>query len=254
MNLTEIFKDAITYPSKNIKILLILGVLLLASQIVSGLRVVDTENAPLGIILSILTFIISIFVSGYLVSDLKSTLDLNDEMPEFDIKNNFIDGIKYFVIQLVYAIIMIVLLILFILLAYVFAVYLQIPALVFLFAILALLSIIAVAFFSTISYPRFADTGSIGEALNFKEVWNDIEAIGKLNLLSWVILLSVFIGLMLLVIFVVAIEILLIVSYVEILTIIFAAIIALGIILLFTPFISLFENRAIGLLYLEKDD
>ena len=83
MNISDIVSDSIKYPSSNWGKVLILGVIMIASIL-----------------------IVPIFlVYGYLFRIIKATLAGLDELPEFDeIGEMFVDGLKIFVVAIVYAI------------------------------------------------------------------------------------------------------------------------------------------------------
>ncbi|WP_409200483.1 DUF4013 domain-containing protein [Methanobrevibacter sp. DSM 116169] len=242
MNFTEIFKDALKYPSQNWKIVLILGVLLLIPELISTGGSLDSTQPFLPIFGGIIGIILGIFVSGYLVSDLKSTIESNDSLPEIDLSNNIIDGLKYLVVNIVYAIIYVILLMVF---GFLIVFSSEVSGiLVAIFGIIALILVIAIALFALISYARLADTGSIGEALNLKEVWEDINTIGIGNLITWallLILIGIAVFIILMVIFVLA-------AFIPYLLIVITFLISL----LVAPYFSLFTNRALGLLYAER--
>ncbi|MEG3224227.1 MAG: hypothetical protein BME94_01555 [Methanobacteriales archaeon Met13] len=83
MNIGDIISDSIKYPSSNWGKVLILGVIMIASIL-----------------------IVPIFlVYGYVFRIIKATLAGLDELPEFDeIGEMFVDGLKIFVVAIVYAI------------------------------------------------------------------------------------------------------------------------------------------------------
>jgi len=83
MEIGEIISDSIKYPSSNWGKVLILGVIMIASIL-----------------------IVPIFlVYGYIFRIIKATLAGMDELPEFDeIGDMFVDGLKIFVVAIVYAI------------------------------------------------------------------------------------------------------------------------------------------------------
>lgn len=83
MDIGEIVSDSLKYPSSNWGKVLILGVLMIASIL-----------------------IVPIFlVYGYIFRIIKATLAGVDELPDFDeIGDMFVDGLKIFVIAIVYAI------------------------------------------------------------------------------------------------------------------------------------------------------
>jgi Protein of unknown function (DUF4013) len=83
MNISDIVTDSISYPSSDWGKILILGVIFIACIL-----------------------IVPIFlVYGYLFRIIKATLAGLDELPEFDeIGDMFVDGLKIFVVSIVYAI------------------------------------------------------------------------------------------------------------------------------------------------------
>lgn len=83
MDIGEIISDSVKYPSSNWGKVLILGVIIIASIL-----------------------IVPIFlVYGYILRIMKATLAGLDELPEFDeIGDMFVDGLKVFVVGIVYAI------------------------------------------------------------------------------------------------------------------------------------------------------
>lgn len=83
MDIGEIISDSIKYPSSNWGKVLILGVIMIASILI----------VPIFLLM------------GYLFRIIKATLAGLDELPEFDeIGDMFIDGLKIFIVGIVYAI------------------------------------------------------------------------------------------------------------------------------------------------------
>ncbi|MCE5215245.1 MAG: DUF4013 domain-containing protein [Methanobacterium sp.] len=84
MDIGEIVSDAVKFPSSDWKKVIILGIFFLLTFVIIGI----------------------FFVSGYFLRIIKSTLAGYDELPEFDEWGDmFIDGLKVFVVSLVYMII-----------------------------------------------------------------------------------------------------------------------------------------------------
>lgn len=148
----------------------------------------------------------------------------------------FIDGIKFFIIALIYAIPLII--ILFFALAPVFAVALTNDTAAILAAVgafvvgLVVFIIVAliIGIFSSVGVIRFARTGSMGEAFNFGAIIQTIEKIGWANYIIALIILGVIIGI---------IEMICnVIPYV-----------GTFILFLIIPFITLFHARYICILY-----
>lgn len=102
MNISEILNDSLRYPLLEWKKILVLGIIIL----ISGLsRILGISNIDLIVILVGLGFLSGFLVNGYLYRIVKSTLDSNEKLPEF---NNWIemfrDGFKVFIIFIVYLI------------------------------------------------------------------------------------------------------------------------------------------------------
>ena len=104
--LMDLFKEALEYPTKDFKALLIFGVIFLISSLSSvltswGIEIPGSALALLGLISFVLYFV----YEGYILSVLRESIPLKDEIPALDIVANFIDGLKLLVVQIVYYII-----------------------------------------------------------------------------------------------------------------------------------------------------
>ncbi|MDL2245987.1 DUF4013 domain-containing protein [Methanobrevibacter sp. OttesenSCG-928-K11] len=279
MQITEIFTDSLKYPTKNWKNFFILGILTL---IVTALglfpSIIGSDRNGLisivAIVCSILALIVGFIINGYILSNVKSSINLKDNIPDFNINNNLIDGLKLLIINIVYGLIFLII----IMIITFFSGFLEsiidiisiainnpganttqfltlIPENVantfqngfLITGILGLIIGIIFALFYTISYVRLADSENIGIALNIKEIYGDIQKIGLGNYIIWIILyilISIVISLIMGIIFI----ILGFIPYISVaLVIIISA-------LLFEPYVSLFSARAIGLLYSGKKD
>lgn len=114
MNLIENMKNSFKYPFYNIKQWAILTILFIIGNIIifTGL---DTRYFGVDIlypivetytdIFAIISLITSIFVLGYTISILKKSIEKTDDMPNFNIKNDFTNGLKHILISIIYLII-----------------------------------------------------------------------------------------------------------------------------------------------------
>ncbi len=273
MNITGIIKDAFLFPSKNtgsFAIYLILSVLMTGFALVGVLTynfgLFDAENYLIGGIYLIISMLIGFIIAGYHVMVIKSGIELDDEVPVFELFENFMTGFDNFLVSIVYFTIPALIVIL---VAYdtnlfgnavsvvkefvlqIFNVYIMgnpinlavnaishtvfnfvsslvitIAAALILFLIFSLLQAMAEA--------RLANTGSLREALNIFESAKDIRRIG----VGKVILLF-----LLIIIVIAVIEIILITVlsyYLFLLSVIF---------IIITPYLVLVTQRALGLLY-----
>ncbi|MDR2545140.1 MAG: DUF4013 domain-containing protein [Methanobrevibacter sp.] len=269
MNFSEIFSDALKYPTKNILKLVILGILcfipiipVLCISVLHGPNNINLDDLTIGLgLLTIILFIvIYLFIFGYLFSITKNTVENNDEHPEFKFIDNFVDGIKLVVVQFVYFIIpSIISLILGIVIAGSNAnaissltsnlnnttdmsaflssnTGLITPILIFLvisaivYVLFALLSIIAIG--------RFAKTESLGSAFQIKEICNKIASIGIIKYVGLIIVMYI---IALLVVCISGIF-----NMVPFIGIIISAVII-------DPYVYVFVSRVIGLIYNEGE-
>ena len=267
MDVIEIIKDAFVFPSKNIKILLIYVVLaLLAGAFSVGgtlvyiLGFISPECFMWGGIAFIVSLVIGWLLSGYLISVVKSGIDLDDEVPEFEWWKNFNTGFDNFIVSIVYFIIpaFIVLVVGFLtnvfgnILVVAQGIVLQtanvytgssniflsdalsqaIANLIVSLAVtitVALVVFLIFSFLQTMAQARLANTGSLSEALNVFEAAKDIKRIG---------IGKVIIVILLIIVIVAVIEMALsAIPFLSILSVIIS------------PYLAFFTQRAVGLLY-----
>ena len=271
MEVIEIIKDAFEFPSKNMKLLLIFellsiiaGAFSVIGTIVYVLGIITPECFMWGGIAVIVSMLIGWVLSGYLISVIKSGIELDDDVPEFEWWDNFNNGFNYFIVSIVYYIIPAFIVVVVGYLTNIFGnaivvaqeiitqalnvymgastVYISeamtqaIANLAVSLAITATVAIVLFVIFSflqTMAGARLANTGSLTEALNIFESAKDIKRIGVGKVIILILLVIIIIA---------VIEAILsaIYSYVPILSI-------LSIII--TPYLIFFAQRAVGLLY-----
>ena len=273
MNITEIIKNAFIFPSKNagkFAIYLLLSVLMtafaLGGALTYGLGIFDSQNYLFGGFYLIISMLIAFVLAGYHISIIKSGIELNDKVPSFELFENFMTGAGNVAVAIFYTLIpsLIVLLIVVdtnlignaisvvkevvmqiinvyavgdsvntavnaispVISNFVISLAVTITAALILYIIFSILQSIAEA--------RFANTGSVREALNIFEALKDIKRIGVGRTILLCILLFIIISVVWIVLFTVFSSHLLL-------------LIILAIIL--TPYLGLATKRAIGLLY-----
>ncbi|MDR2966975.1 MAG: DUF4013 domain-containing protein [Methanobacteriaceae archaeon] len=262
MEVITLFKDALKYPMKGWNKLLILGVLILISRvdkvIISfGIHINSISTLlAVTIIFGLIALIMSFFLSGYSLSIIKKTINLENDMPEFEWVKNLVDGIKRFVLNIVYLIIPFIITFI---LAYVTGTlgfliqivnnYLTSGLTTTLqsilnsapnFPIVLLVGEILFIIFFLLLYiatARLAETDSLVEAINMINVIKKIGEIGWGNYIIWLI-----------VIVIIGFVIMIIMNIVRIIPFI-------GIIigfLLISPYMLMFYSRTLGLLYNES--
>ncbi len=105
MNINEIIKDALKYPLTDWKKILILGIIIVISGIYGLLSSLGITNYILVVISIFIGAIAGFLINGYLFKILKTSLDGDNILPEFNAWTNIlIDGIKVFITFLVYII------------------------------------------------------------------------------------------------------------------------------------------------------
>ncbi|WP_405275651.1 DUF4013 domain-containing protein [Methanobrevibacter sp.] len=272
MEIIDIIKESFVYPSNDLAklaiyiaftfvstILVFLGILLLGMGLTQS-----AIYAVIGIILFIGAIVVAFILSGYLISIVKSGINHDENLPEFQWKENLITGVKYLVVNIVYFIIpaIIVLIVggitnLFGLSADVFskiatssvnasanttAVASNIvpqSTMMSLWTAIAITGIVAAILFliflfiETMAESRLANTDSLGDALNIPEAFKDIGRIG------W--------GKVIAVVFLIFIIIAIINSVISGLNYYIPGISIISIVV--TPYLTFFASRATGLLY-----
>lgn len=271
MEIIEIIKDALVFPSENVGTFLIFAVLsILASAfsaigvLVYALGVVNAELFLWGGLAAVIAMVIGWVMSGYLISVIKSGIELDDEVPEFEWWENFTTGFNNFIVSIVYFVIPAFIVVVVGYLTNVFGnimlvateitsqtqnVYLgastaiaaDVIAQAFINLAVSLAVTLTVAFIlfvifsflQTMAEARLANTGSLSEALNVFEAAKDIKRIGVGKVISVILLIIIVAG----VIHVILSAIFSILPILSILSIVV------------TPYLLLFTQRAVGLLY-----
>lgn len=266
-DLIDLFKEALVYPLSNIVILLILGALLVITK-VPDILITWGVDFDLSIVtgFSLIAFIVSLFMDGYSLGVIKDAIEFNVSMPGIDIMKNFIDGVKVWILKIVYYIVPTLITIFVALLSGGFDAIFNIirfvinddtaltllnspveflnaipqeylAALIGSILITATVAIILYIIFGllyNIGLCRFAKYDNFYEGIKIREIINDMKDIGIGKYILWYILLFL---------------IILVISCVVALI---NAIPYIGIILvnlICAPFIYLLINRSLGLLY-----
>jgi len=269
MEIVELFKDSLTYPTKDWNKLVIFGVLFVISNIFSiliafGLNLGQYVGVTiLALIAAIFSFVISLFISGYSLSITGKTItNVEGDIPELNLLKNFIDGIKVFVLSIVYFIIPVIVASLVAFATGAFNAITQMVPYIYTYGSGAasqmpqeLLTTIGFSFMSVffiggifflifgllyqIAYAVLAETESLATAINMVDVFKKIGEIGWGNYIIWII---VFILLS----FVIAL-----VNGIAGMIPFIGFIIGL---LIISPYTSMFGARALGLIYNESKE
>jgi len=190
MELGEIISDALVYPLHNIKALviyIILGIILgiAIAGTVSGIMFGNMAKNVFAVIGSgtigiIIALIIGFVITGYELDITKYGIEKRNDAPGIDLVRQFINGVKYFVVNIVYMIIPIIIG--------------AILALIFQHWLSGLISIILSIIFSfalMMGQCRLAKTEDLGYALSIGEAVGDLSKVGILKVIVFVILVVV---------------------------------------------------------------
>ncbi len=111
MSITEMIKEAIVFPSKDLGPLAIYIVMTIIMAFLSfggfiyAILTDDIVSTIIGIIISIIAIIIELILMGYQIKLIKTGIDNEETAPAFEWKEDCITGIKYLVVKIVYCII-----------------------------------------------------------------------------------------------------------------------------------------------------
>ncbi len=223
MDIGEIISDSIKYPTSNWGKVLILGVITIASFLI----------VPIFLLI------------GYLFRIIKATLAGLDELPEFDeIGEMFVDGLKVFVVGIVYSIpVIIISLILSALTGSSSSAAVGLsPAMIWAFVFVYIIYIIVAVIVGLIEVIAIANMayydGDLGAAFSFSEILDRIAQIGWGKYIVTYIVIAI-------------------VAFIGFLIGFLTLFILIGFILLplvIAPFIYMFGARAIALLFIETID
>ena len=163
MELGEIIKDAVKYPTSNIKALLlylVLGLLIGVVEVLTGITSITklSLNFDSGIVLGIIGVIIVIAIAllmlGFSLDVIKFAIKRSADAPEIDLARQISNGLKYIIISIVYMIIPIIIIVV---LGAIFQHWIA--------TILGLIVAIIFAFALTMAVCRLSKTDNLGSAL-----------------------------------------------------------------------------------------
>lgn len=261
----EIVKDAVKYPFSDWKKIFILGIIVLLSNI-NRINPLFGSTMELIIILSIIGFLISFFARGYQYRILKSSILEISKLPDFNSwKEMFIDGLKVFLVSIVY-LIPAILIILIVSLSYNEIIGIIIPNLssvisgtllggginammssgswIGIWYLIAFLYMIVILPVSLLAIAIMADKqGEISAAFNPSLLLDKLRTFGLLNIIKWYLVT----GLLFLIFYLmggILTTILVLIN--PIIGIVFQ-------LLIVVPYLYMFLYRSVGLFYISKD-
>jgi len=253
MDVANLFGDALKYPTQDFNKVLILGLLSVIGVIpIFILAILPLIFPTVGVIGASLTLIVivtillgallSLIYSGYGLNIIKNTLALDSRPPEFDWGLILIDGLKVWVLGIIYSLIPAILYGVFFLLmmgSFTAANSANVGAIMIgNFIFLAILGIVSVIFelLYIVAIGKFAETDDLGAAANMIDVFHKIGEIGWGNFILWLIVIWIIFMVISVVVGILAFTVI--------------GILIVG--LLGLPYIMMFTFRALGLLYNES--
>jgi hypothetical protein len=189
MELGEIFSDALVYPFNNIKALviyLVLGIILgiavsgTVAAMASGVAVNNLWAViGSGVIGFIVALVLGFMITGYELDIIKYGIERSSRGPEIDFIRQFFNGVKVFVVQIVYMIIPIIIA--------------AIMAIIFQHWLSTIINFIVSVIFGLalmMAQCRLAKTEDLSDALAIGEAIGDISNVGIVNLLIFIIAIA----------------------------------------------------------------
>ena len=235
MSLIEIIKNSIKYPLNDYTKFLIVGIISLIAGLTIVLPQFQVTDTIILSIAGIISLIFALILGGYSLDVIKKGIEDSDEIPDFNIVENIVNGIKSVIVSIVYLIIpTIILIALAVVTGAIGASLDNILASLGILAIVAIIIYILFGILEIVGLAILAKTGSISEALSFGEVFADAKSIGIINIIAFIILVAI-------IIFIIAL-IGGIISLIPYIGFIIATILVGG-------FSVLFYGKALGLLY-----
>jgi len=264
MNLREIIVDSIKYPISDYRKFLIFCALIILMSLSIVLPSYGVKNGTLAIILSLVTLIVLFVVAGYLVGIIKSGIESEDTLPDFDYAKNFVIGVKAIILDIIYFIIPLILAIIVASATGLFTSFTEIVRIgidsvanettnmttiiaavpksimntftnsLSITLIVAIISFIIFSLLAFTAIVRLAKFESGTEGIRFKEILKDMRKIGFLKIIITLIVIYIIVLALVFVISLIGL-----IPYIGVFIGIFVAL----------PFTLLFLYRAIGLLY-----
>lgn len=233
MEIMEIIKEAIIFPSNDLAKLAIYIVLSIITGFlitfgVSFLAVGLATSSfwiAVGVILLILGLIVGFIIMGYYVGIIKTGIDHAETAPDFEWKANLITGIKYFVVNIVYFIIPAIIVLIIAWMTNLFGMSYEVMNKMMLASMsaqanstiiltdvvpqplimnfgtalmitgfIAFILFVIFAFIQTMGESRLANTDDLKEALNIPEAFRDIGRIGYGKVIAVLLLIFVVIA------------------------------------------------------------
>lgn len=182
MDAMSIIKDSLRYTISDIVQLFVLSVpaIIIILLLVSSIIYFDLEFL---VVLSPLYFILGIFLalfySGLMLNVIRETVNLNDVLPEINLKLFLLDGLKYIIVEFV--LVGITGGIIYFLSEYV-KMHTDFALVIFIFIIIFAVISIYLSVLNVVASGKLAQTNSLADALSFGQLREVADRIGKLKI------------------------------------------------------------------------
>ena len=190
MDVIEIIKESLVYPADNFMALLIyvilgiiatLAVVLTIGGVYVGSQLKNVLVAGVsGIVGIVVAIIISFLIEGYMLDVLKLAIQRSNDSPKIDFVRQVTNGLKLFIVDVVYLIIPAIVLII---LGAIFAQWLAL--------LIGLIVTIIFGFILVIAECRLAYTENLSDALAVGEAYNDLQRVGIMNIIQLTVIFAV---------------------------------------------------------------
>lgn len=193
MGLKKVVIDSLKYSASNIKVVVLLGVILLITDLADELTYAGEMADELRLVFFLIVLILAIFEAGYVFKIIEDTIHGSSKLPKFDnIKLTFIHGIKELLVLFLYFIIPLALFFIFYL-DFVISFDLNdvSSAGVLFFVLISCLAVTIYAFFPAVLLHRANNNGDLRSSFELKKIYLKIRSVGLKRLI--VVYLGIFI-------------------------------------------------------------
>ncbi|OWT32341.1 hypothetical protein BGI41_08170 [Methanobrevibacter sp. 87.7] len=206
-SLTQTFKEGFDYAKQDYRLYLIIGVFVVLVNLTSVLIQLGFRDESIIGVASIISIIFSFILFGYEINVVKENIEGTNDFPELNITDNFISGIKYIILEIIYFIIPVIItgIIAAVSVSGIISKYPNInsmqnipsdvlASLVGPLSIAVIVGIILFILFGLLAMfgvCRLAKTNSLRECISFSNSFNELKKAGVAHSLGWIILLFI---------------------------------------------------------------
>ncbi|WP_407431606.1 DUF4013 domain-containing protein [Methanobrevibacter sp.] len=188
MGLGDILSKSLSFSFSDLTKYLMVGIGIIICDLDASLGEVFGQDSFIVIIAFIIAVLFSFVMAGYSVNVTKKGIENSKGIPSYDLKNNFIDGLKLFVVFLFYFIIPIIITLVLLVVFDAFGEgFGHITAALGIWALVAIIIFIIFGILGVAAQARYAISRSIGYAISIGDVVGDVKRIGILKIILFLI-------------------------------------------------------------------